>query len=81
RMSSGSVRRMLLDDSIVLAEGASQKILGRHVVLVDDVVTTGTTADSCARLLKQAGASRVSVLCFVVSPIYTAMDTQEENDV
>ena len=69
------------DDSIVLAEGASPKILGRHVVLVDDVVTTGTTADSCARLLKQAGASRVSVLCFAVSPIYTAMDTQEENDV
>ena len=81
RTSSGSARRMLLDDSIVLAQGASSKILGRQVVLVDDVVTTGTTADSCARLLKQAGASRISVLCFAVSPIYTAMDTQEENDV
>ena len=34
---------------------------GRHVALVDDVMTTGTTVNECARILKMAGAKRVDV--------------------
>jgi ComF family protein len=34
---------------------------GTHVALVDDVLTTGATLQECARVLKRAGASRVSV--------------------
>lgn len=34
---------------------------GRHVALIDDVMTTGTTVTECARVLKQAGAKRVDV--------------------
>ena len=33
----------------------------RHVVLVDDVMTTGTTVTECTRVLKTAGAKRVDV--------------------
>ena len=34
---------------------------GRHVALIDDVMTTGTTVTECARILKKAGSKRVDV--------------------
>jgi len=36
-------------------------ISGRHVLVVDDVYTTGTTASECARVLRKAGAASVWV--------------------
>ncbi len=37
-------------------------IQGKRIIVIDDVITTGATADACARTLKRAGASRVDVL-------------------
>ena len=39
----------------------AQEIIGREVLLLDDVYTTGTTASECARVLRRAGASKVWV--------------------
>jgi ComF family protein len=46
-------------------------IAGRRLVLIDDVLTSGATADTCARALLRAGAAHVDVLVFarVVAPL------------
>ncbi len=41
-------------------------IEGKSVLLVDDVRTTGATANACAETLKKAGAARVNVLSFAL---------------
>jgi ComF family protein len=40
----------------------SSFIKAKHVLVVDDVLTTGTTANACAAVLKRAGAASVRVL-------------------
>ena len=61
-----ATRKRNLRKAFALAP-ASQ-ISGRHVALVDDVLTTGATAASLARLLKKAGAARVDVYCLARTP-------------
>lgn len=39
------------------------ELRNRHLALVDDVLTTGATANALARLLLDAGAARVDVYC------------------
>lgn len=41
-----------------------EPLAGLDVVLVDDVVTTGSTADECAAVLKDAGARSVRAFAF-----------------
>jgi ComF family protein len=39
-----------------------ETVLNRHLILVDDVFTTGSTVDECARVLRDAGAASVRAL-------------------
>jgi ComF family protein len=45
-------------------------VAGRTVILIDDVLTTGSTAEACARALKRAGAARIELVTWarVVKP-------------
>lgn len=44
------------------------QVKARHVALIDDVLTTGATAQQLARLLIRAGAARVDVYCLARTP-------------
>jgi ComF family protein len=47
-----------------VASHRQSEIQGRHVVLIDDVLTSGATVDACARALLRAKAASVDVLVF-----------------
>jgi len=57
---SSSQRRRTVAGAFQVTERA--ELHGRTVVLVDDVLTTGSTADACAKALRRAGAARVELV-------------------
>ncbi|CAI8704948.1 competence protein ComFC [Pseudomonas sp. IT-P2] len=63
---NAKARKRNLRNAFALSPDAQVK--GRHLALVDDVLTTGATAQALARLLMDAGAARVDVYCLARTP-------------
>jgi ComF family protein len=59
-----SQRHSNVRDSFAPASGRAARVLGKHVLLVDDVLTTGATACEAALALERAGAGGVSLFTF-----------------
>lgn len=59
-------RRRNLRGAFALRNGVA---LPAHVVVLDDVFTTGTTLSECTRVLKRAGVERVDVWALARAPI------------
>jgi ComF family protein len=57
-------RQLNLQGALRVAEGGRARIDGQAVLLIDDVLTTGSTANAAARALLRAGARRVDILTF-----------------
>ena len=55
---SASERRV----NLIGAFEAADSVFGKHILLIDDIFTTGTTAAECSNALYDKGAEKVSVL-------------------
>jgi len=59
-------RRENVANAFAVAPARKDAVTGKKIVLIDDVITTGATAEACARTLKRAGAPRVDVLALAM---------------
>ena len=58
---SGSGRKRNVAGAFHVPPSRADQVKGLRILLIDDVLTTGATAEGCARALKAAGAARVDL--------------------
>jgi ComF family protein len=58
---SGAGRKRNVASAFTVPERAKGRVEGRRILLIDDVLTTGATAEACAKALLKAGAVAVDV--------------------
>jgi len=75
QMPSASARRRNVRGAFAVPENRRSTVAGKRILLVDDVLTTGATANACAKALKRAGAQKVFVVALarVVRPLADAI--------
>ncbi len=58
---SGAGRKRNVAGAYVCPKGWARRLAGKRILLVDDVMTTGATAEACAKALLKAGAAAVDL--------------------
>lgn len=64
---SARARKDNVRGAFAIAAGREADIMGKRIVLVDDVHTTGATVSAAAKRLKKSGAADVTVLTFAMA--------------
>lgn len=49
-------------DAFSIEPNKAEMLIGKNILLIDDIVTTGATVNECAKVLLRFGASKVNVL-------------------
>lgn len=57
-------RDQAMEGAIVLNPGRAAQVIGRDVILVDDVLTSGATSRACIAALNQARPASIAIACF-----------------
>jgi ComF family protein len=65
---SAEDRALALREAFTVPTAHTRWVRGRHVALVDDVLTTGATLDAASMALREAGASSISAWVFARTP-------------
>ncbi len=68
---SGTVRSRNLAGAFAVTSSGKSRLFGKRILLIDDIFTTGSTADAVSRCLLEAGGFSVSVLCLTITPGYS----------
>jgi len=70
---SAEQRRRNVRGAFRVDKAHAARVRGKKLVVVDDVITTGATAEACARALKRAKAARVDILALARAVEPTAL--------
>lgn len=58
-----------VENIFALREGAAERMSGKHILLIDDVLTTGATLTACASVFNEIENVRISVLTMAAAQI------------
>ncbi len=65
---SAEDRALALREAFTVPPAQARWVRGRHVALVDDVLTTGATLDAASQALREAGVGSISAWVFARTP-------------
>ncbi len=72
KMLTAEARLRNAKQSYHLSSAATERVQGKTVILVDDIVTTGASMAACVRLLRRAGAACVYCLAVATDDVNSA---------
>lgn len=68
KQAQASIKRENRKDNVSGIFKAGNNIFGKNIILIDDIFTTGSTLSECAKVLKEAGAKKITVITLAKTP-------------